>query len=60
MRIIICGTVLAAFLWLVKSGLYQLADSVEFSSFAAICCTLMALTVAAAFAWDWHEGRPRY
>jgi hypothetical protein len=56
---IICSSVLAAFLWFVKSGLYQLADTVEFSSFALICCTLMALTVAAAFGWDWHEARSR-
>jgi hypothetical protein len=57
---IICSTVLAAFMLGLQQALYHLADTVEFSSFALICGALMALAVAAAFGWDWHEGRPRY
>jgi hypothetical protein len=59
LKSVICSLVLAAFAAAVQYGLRALADSVDFSSFAAICCTLMALTVAAAFAWDRHEARSR-
>jgi hypothetical protein len=57
---IICTTILTAFMLGLQQALLHLADTVEFSSFALTCGALMALTVAAAFAYDWHEGRPRY
>jgi hypothetical protein len=57
MKEIICSLILFVFMTALQRGLFHLADSVEFSSFAMICCTLMGLTIAAAFAWDWWEAR---
>ena len=56
-KIIICSLILFAFMTALQRGLFHLADSVEFSSFAMICGTIMGLTVAAAFGWDWLEQR---
>ena len=57
LRYIICSLVLAAFLWLVKAGLYSALDAYGFWPFMAICGGLTTLTVAAAFGWDYYEAR---
>ncbi len=54
---VICTLILVAFMTALQRGLFHLADSVEFSSFAMIRGTIMGLTVAAAFGWDWLERR---
>jgi hypothetical protein len=51
--------VLGAFLWLVKSGLYSALDEYGFWPFMAICGAACALTIAAAFTWDYYEARSR-
>jgi hypothetical protein len=56
-RFIICSLVLAAFLWLVKNGLYSALDAYGFWPFMALCGSLTMLIIAAAFAWDRHEAR---
>jgi hypothetical protein len=53
---IICSLILFVFVTALQRGLFHLADSVELSSFAMICGTIMGCTVAAAFAWDWWEA----
>lgn len=59
MRIIICTSILAAFIWLVRNGLYAALDAYGFWPYMAICVGLAGLTLAAAFAWDRHEARNR-
>jgi hypothetical protein len=59
MRIIVCSLILAAFIWLVRAGLYAALDAYGFWPYMAICGGLNALIIAAAFGWDWHEARSR-
>jgi hypothetical protein len=57
MKEVVCGIILFVFMLGLQQALFHLADSVEFSSFMAICVGICSLTVAAAFGWDWLERR---
>ena len=52
-----CSLILAAFLWLVRTGLFSFLDAYGFWPYMALCGVLFVLTVCAAFAWDWYEAR---
>jgi hypothetical protein len=56
-RIIICSAALFGFLWLLRSALSAALDAFGFWPYIAICVGLLALTMAAAFAWDRYEAR---
>ncbi len=57
MRVIICTSILFAFLWLLRTGLYAALDAFGFWPYIALCVGILGLTLAAAFAWDRHEVR---
>jgi hypothetical protein len=59
MRIIVCSLILAAFIWLVRAGLYAALDAYGFWPYMAICVGGTALTIAAAFGWDHYEALRR-